>query len=85
MTEFQASAEQLHQMGMSTDLSKGTRINCGKCGGKFFTKVFIVTKIPAILNPKIGQDMWAETPLLRCLSCGRTKRIMDIEKKENEK
>ncbi len=58
-------------------------INCGKCGGELFDQVFRVRRMSAIISPT-GQELFAPDSLLRCVDCGRARKLQKIHKKEPE-
>ena len=69
---------------IAVDMRTARKINCPKCGGKYFRIVHQIVIVPAVANPT-GKEILTTLDLFQCTSCGRAKPIQEIEKYQGGK
>ena len=66
------------------DLQNAKTLECEECGHKFFTNVFIIKHISALLSPN-GQEINAPIPTFACAKCSHiNKNFLPPENRQTE-
>ncbi len=74
---------QQKRIEVKIDESNSEIVQCGKCGGEHFEQIFRVRRMSSIISPT-GKALFLPDSLLRCIGCGRARKLQEIQKKEPE-
>jgi|TARA_R100000008_G_C3530635_1_gene139076 uncharacterized Zn finger protein len=66
---------------LNVDLNQAETVACESCAGEFFTPVFMIKKLSALVSPT-GQDAMLPIQTFRCAECGKSNQEFLAEKSE---